>query len=179
MAASVGGGLLLGAGIRLGKGRAAVSGHPDSNTAPGTSPCAGEGLPDERVARFIERLEALERKLAPLTGNENVAEQSDLRPGASDLQIQAMEARLRQDLSCRQAEQAEALAAEVQKKVTERIALIEAEVSNQRAAVGELRECSMRTEQTLQKVLEGIGRLVESQTFPRSAAHRQEGIHHE
>jgi hypothetical protein len=156
MAASVGGGLLLGAGIRLGEGRAAVSGHPDSNTAPGTSPCAGEGLPDERVA-----------------------EQSDLRPGASDLQIQAMEARLRQDLSCRQAEQAEALAAEVQKKVTERIALIEAEVSNQRAAVGELRECSMRTEQTLQKVLEGIGRLVESQTFPRSAAHRQEGIHHE
>ncbi len=95
------------------------------------------------------------------------------------MQIQAMEARLRQDLSCRQAEQAEALAAEVQKKVTERIALIEAEVSNQRAAVGELRECSMRTEQTLQKVLEGIGRLVESQTFPRSAAHRQEGIHHE
>jgi uncharacterized coiled-coil protein SlyX len=44
--------------------------------------------------------------------------------------------------------------------VNGRVALLEKEVAQQRAALTELQQCSLQTERTMQKLLKGIDRLL-------------------
>jgi hypothetical protein len=48
----------------------------------------------------------------------------------------------------------------VQRRVIQRISHLEQEVAGQSAAMSELRECSLRTERSIQKLLGGLDRLV-------------------
>ena len=82
--------------------------------------------------------------------------------------LTAMEKRLKRDLEQRHEDRLGQMSDALERRMTERIAPIEAEIENQRAAVVELREFSLRTETSLQKLLEGIERLVASQTFSKS-----------
>jgi hypothetical protein len=54
----------------------------------------------------------------------------------------------------------DAFAESVQTRVTHRISRLEEEVAGQSAAMAELRDCSLRTEQSLQKLLGGLDRLL-------------------
>jgi len=74
------------------------------------------------------------------------------------------EVRLEQSLSHVRQETLEALADKVQSKVVERISRLEDEVAGQSAAMIELRDCSLKTEQSMQRLLEGIDRLVSAQS---------------
>jgi hypothetical protein len=122
---------------------------------------------ENRIPEFLTRLESLEKRLderGPASGAP-VPPQPN-RQSEISLQIDAMEQRLRRELSRRQEERLSAFGNSLQQRMGERLTPIEAEMVSQRAAVSELRECSMRTEKSLQKLLEGIDRLVDAQTLP-------------
>jgi uncharacterized coiled-coil protein SlyX len=84
---------------------------------------------------------------------------------ASDIRRQIVEAetRLGKNLDAARREALETVVEGVQKRVSERIARLEGEVAGQAAAMVELRDCSVKTEQSIQKLLVGIDRLVTSQ----------------
>jgi uncharacterized coiled-coil protein SlyX len=54
----------------------------------------------------------------------------------------------------------DAFAESVQTRVIQRISRLEEDVAGQSAAMSELRECSLRTEQSVQKLLGGLDKLV-------------------
>ncbi len=126
----------------------------------------------ERLSPFLARLDALEKKIAsyapPDDGNTETVE-VDRTSSIHEIteQIAAMEKRLRQDLEQRQGERLDQMSDALEKRLAQRIAPIEAEMENQRAAVGELRDFSLRTETSLQKLLEGIEKLVVAQQSSR------------
>jgi uncharacterized coiled-coil protein SlyX len=167
LAVSAGSGLLLGAGMRL----------ADNRSTERSRGADGAGETDGRVSRFAARLEALEKKIAQRAPGETAEAAPDLRSEIAaqlEAQIEAMEARLRQDLGRRHDSRLGELSDALEKRVSARIAPIEAELAGQREAVGELREYSVRTEKSLQKLLEGIDRLVESQNALRPVARSRE-----
>jgi len=157
LAVSAGSGLLLGAGMRLAESRSPER----SRGSDGAEESGG------RISQFAARLEALEKKIARHDPRAEAAGATpDVRSEIAaqlEAQIEAMEARLRQDLGRRHDWRLGELSDALEKRVSERIAPIEAELAGQREAVGELREYSVRTEKSLQKLLEGIDRLVEGQ----------------
>ena len=163
LAVSAGGGLLVGVGIRMAENRRPQASRGDS--------------PDEsadRISPFLRRLESLEERISSFaTADVNPEDgrlagtTSQTETAAEEIeiaaQVDAMEKRLRQDLDRRHEERLNQVSDALEKRLTDRIAPIEAAIENQRAAVGELREFSLRTETSLQKLLEGIERLVASQ----------------
>jgi phage shock protein A len=64
----------------------------------------------------------------------------------------------------------DALVEGVQTRVVLRISKLEEEVAGQSAAMADLRECSLSTERSMQKLLEGIDRLVASQSRTETKA---------
>jgi hypothetical protein len=167
LAVSAGGGLLVGVGIRLA-----------NNRRPNVSRSHSWDESADRIAPFLLRLESLEKKIASFGAS--AAEVSPWNDGLVSnspkteiarqeieiaAQVDAMEKRLRQDLDRRQDEGLHQVSVALEKRLAERIAPIEAQIENQRAAVGELRDFSLRTEKSLQKLLEGIEKLVASQNL--------------
>lgn len=184
LAASVGGGLLLGAGIRLGEA------------------IVGTDLPPRREAelagKLTVRLGALEERLQNLEeGNpgapveDHAAEMAAIRSelNAGDREREALnkislqlrgelrgwieenvgarlgdvEAKLRAESERSQRQMLDAFVDGVQTRVMQRISRLEEEVAGQSAAMTELRECSLRTEQSMQKLLGGLDRLIIAQ----------------
>jgi hypothetical protein len=113
LAVSAGGGLLVGAGLRLAERRRADHGNSEG---------AGPGPPPPET-----REDAVERRL-----------QLHI-----DLRLEAMEERLRLDSERRQRESADALREALDMRIDERISRIEAELAGQRASVEDLRDCSV------------------------------------
>ncbi len=164
----------MGAGIRLAEGRTASNGNHSGNRSRDPSDDRIRLVPGRLdLERFENRLEKLEKKIAPLLTESWPADRGEASATQFERQLERqmekIEARLRQDLGRRQEERLQTLSDGLQKRITERIDGIEAEIAGQRAAIGELRDCSLRTEQSLQKLLEGIDRLVEARTFPANA----------
>jgi hypothetical protein len=155
---SAGGGLLLGAGMRFAEKRS-------------SRPRAGDA---DRISLFIDRLDALEKKIAPLVLND--AAPAPPLPAAPQIadRLEQVEARLSQDLARRHEERLAAFGDELNRKLAARIDALENEISGQRDAVAELRECSLRTEQKLQRLLEGIDRLVDVRTLPKTVGRSRE-----
>jgi uncharacterized coiled-coil protein SlyX len=156
LAVSAGGGLLLGAGIKLAerrRGQSAVA--PD---VPG--PDSGS-----RLSLFLSRLEALEQALGQLE-RKLASQNGDPHGGREEIarELDAMESRLRSELERIQERRIESLNGTLNRSGTTRLEAIESELAGQRGAVAELRECSIRTERSLQKLVQGIDRLVDSQT---------------
>jgi uncharacterized coiled-coil protein SlyX len=151
LAASVGGGLVLGAGIRLGEAIAAqipVSGDPAQKLA-------------ARLGELENRLLSLEAE------NPAAAERPDprgelrgwLEESVSE-RMAEVETRLRTESERSQKQMLDAFAESVQTRVMHRISRLEEEVAGQSAAMNELRECSLRTQQSIQKLLGGLDKLI-------------------
>ena len=166
LAVSAGGGLLFGAGMRLAEKRSDDEEIPE--------------LIDDRVSVFLDRLEALERRIQPEAAApegipetpESVLSENKLPENAlqRDLQaeiaaqIAAMEARLRRDLGERSEERIRSLGDTLQTRIEHRLEPIEAEITAQRASVEELREYSLRTDRSRQTLLEGVDKLLSAQS---------------
>jgi hypothetical protein len=187
LAASVGGGILLGAGIRLGE--SIIGRDPaarDSETGSklearlgaledrlinleAVGPVAGDAKGESRTAvaairselgREDERVAALSQMGAQL----RVELQGWLEQSVGT-RFADVEAKLKAESDDARKQMLDAFAESVQTRVTHRISRLEEEVAGQSAAMAELRDCSLRTEQSLQKLLGGLDRLL----VPRSA----------
>ncbi len=146
LAVSAGSGILVGAGIRLAEKQRKECG--------GTTAPVGADLFDA----LSERIEAIEQRLdgreATTTERHSAAHQ------APERSLEAAEKRLMR----RTEEQIDALAKSIQERIESRLDPLEAELAVQRSSVAELREYSLRTERSLQKLLEGVDKLVSVQT---------------
>jgi chromosome segregation ATPase len=78
-------------------------------------------------------------------------------------QIAGAEATLQRSIERTQLHTLDALVEGVQTRVILRISKLEEEVAGQSAAMADLRECSLSTERSMRKLLEGIDRLVATQ----------------
>ena len=148
LAASVGGGIVLGAGIRLGEAMASQLPVPGG----------------EAGNKLAERLDNLEKRvgaLAPQAAPEQVRE--ELRGWIEETVAERLteaEARLKTEAARGQKEMLDAFAAGVETRVIQRISRLEDEVASQSDAMQELRECSLRTETSVQKLLGGLDKLI-------------------
>ncbi len=188
LAASVGGGILFGAGIRLGEAMLSRD---------AARPPDGDDAADD-TGKLAARLGALEDRLIDLEEGNAVAADSRMARQAAevetikselsreDRQVEALrdmglqlrvemrgwleesvgshmagvESNLRAESERGQKEMLDAFADGVQTRVMHRISRLEEEVAGQSAAMTELRDCSLRTEQSLQKLLGGLDRLI-------------------
>ena len=145
LAISTGGGLQLGA--RLRRSEAAQSDAQKKTSPPPEST-------DDRISVFLSRLEDLERRI----------ERPEQTQAEIDARIEQVEIRLRRDLEIRSTESMEALRESMFARLDRRIEPLESEIAAQRASLRDLSDYSLRTEQSLQKLLEGIDRLVEARS---------------
>ena len=180
LAASVGGGLVLGAGIRLGEAIATFVGSEQDTDSPSHSP------------KLARRLGELEIRLQTLEAESGIVAQSEAISAvraqikAENLQAEALsatslrlrgelqgwleesvathlaevEARQRAESERGQKQMLDVFVENIQSRVIRRISQLEEEVAGQSAAMSELRECSLRTERSIQKLLGGLDRLV-------------------
>lgn len=201
LAASVGGGLILGAGIRLGEAIATFVGTEQDPDSPAHTPELGR------------RLGELESRLQNLEGEGGVGSRVDARAQAmssvrsqikaENRQVEAfsetslrlrgelqgwleesvamhlaeVEARLKAESERGQKQMLDVFVENVQTRVIQRISQLEEEVAGQSAAMSELRECSLRTERSIQKLLDGLDRLVVKPPAPHAEEPvRQEAV---
>jgi uncharacterized coiled-coil protein SlyX len=170
LAASVGGGLVLGAGIRLGEAIANWEPAADSDPAARLT---------ERLAALEGRLQHLETVPAPgQTGPEretssSAHQQDGMTPvetrhaGLQDwiqesigTRMGELEIRLRAESERDRQEMLDTVVQTVQTRVIHRITKLEDEVAGQSETMNELRECSLRTERSVQKLLGGLDKLI-------------------
>jgi hypothetical protein len=154
LAASVGGGIVLGAGIRLGQ------------TIATQIPAPG-GEVDNKLA---ERLDDLENRLSALTPHLEAAASASAGQVRDELRgwieqtvtarMTEVGTRLEAETVRGQKEVLDAFASGVETRVIHRISRLEEEVASHAAAVHELRESSLRTETSFQKVLGGLDKLL-------------------
>lgn len=187
LAASVGGGLMLGAGIRLGE--ALVGRDPLVGTQPETS-----GELATRLGGIEERLQHLETERRSTSADDITTAHSSIEKQASEVdarvealsemstrlrgelqtwlednvgkRIAEVEAKLRSESEQSRKEMLDAFVEGVQTRVMHRISKLENELANQSTAMTELRECSIRTEQSMQKLLGGLDRLLVTHQEP-------------
>jgi uncharacterized coiled-coil protein SlyX len=194
LAASVGGGIVLGVGIRLGEAIAAripVSGiEPVHKLAErldelenrllsleAESPAAASfGMPHGResvgqpegekqaagVSAMLTQLDSEGREI-DLLGQTTLRLRGELRDWLEErvtVRMAEVETRLRTESESGQKQVLDAFAESVQTRVIPRISRLEEEVSGQSVAIGELGECSLRTERSVHKLLGGLDRLI-------------------
>jgi uncharacterized coiled-coil protein SlyX len=193
LAASVGGGILLGAGIRLGEAMVGREPAPTRDSEGGgrletrlsaledrlvNLETAGPGAGDARAERQTGAVAAIRSELA--REDERVAALSQI---GAQLRVELrgwleqsvgsrmadVEAKLRSESEDARKQMLDAFAESVQTRVTQRIFRLEEEVAGQSAAMAELRDCSLRTEQSLQKLLGGLDRLLVPRPVPTPA----------
>ncbi len=194
LAASVGGGILLGAGIRLGE--AIVGRDPaatrDSETGDrlqtrlgaledrlvnleAVSPVNGAASPGDRqtgvFAAIRSELVREDERVAALSqiGAQLRVELKGWLEQSVGSRMADVEANLKAESEDARRQMLDAFAEGVQTRVTHRISRLEEEVAGQSAAMVELRDCSLRTEQSLQKLLGGLDRLLVPRPVPPPA----------
>ena len=191
LAISFGGGLALGAGIRLTQGptktrsesgpdlgpllsrlktvesrivemeadqrvspAASATGHfPEKTLAAFESRLAGQLVDVEQMRGEIRRVD---QRLGELDSQLPVIIQSTV-----DVRFQEVERKLQQDFEQAQTRSMAAFVDTLQTKVVERITTLETNLAEQSQAIGKLRDTSLRTDESLQKMLVGIERLVD------------------
>jgi uncharacterized coiled-coil protein SlyX len=151
LAASIGSGIVLGAGIRLGEAITAQYSAPGSD--------AGRKLAE----KLEEKLGTLENRLLNLEEESPAELRVKLRDWLDEsvtTRMADVEARLRAESERGRKQTLDAFAESVQTRVIHRISKLEEEVAGQSAAMNELRDCSLRTERSMQQLLGGLERLI-------------------
>ncbi len=175
LAASLGGGVVLGVGIRLGEAIAAKI--PVSGVEHGQRLAARLGDLEDRLLNLETESPAAGSPI--LHGRESVVPQEGRQVDVSGQTTQQLrgelrdwleesvtvrmaevETRLRTDFERGQKQMLDAFAEGVQTRVIHRISRLEEEVAGQSAAMNELRACSLRTEQSVHKLLGGLDQLI-------------------
>ena len=156
LAVSVGSGLLLGAGLRALEGQAGVGPQNERETDEG-------GAQSEQAAyrKLAGRVRAMEQVLSRRIDEQQAATEL-LR-----LEQNNVEARFAGRIVEMRQEVISTLLEGVERKVADRISRLEEEVAGQSAAMMELRECSLKTERSVHRLIEGIERLVSAQPGQR------------
>lgn len=202
LAASVGGGIMLGAGIRLGEAIAggelthrqerekeaegklaarlgALEGRlrnieseraEESPGPPAEVSSPGSRIEDQaaEVAAIRSQLSMGNRELETLS-EISVRLRGELRTWIEEsvgARMADVESKLKAESERSQRQLLDAVVESVQTRVTHRISRLEEEVAGQSAAMAELRDCTMRTEQSMQKLLGGLDRLIVAQPPP-------------
>jgi hypothetical protein len=190
LAASVGGGIMLGAGIRLGEAIVGRDGQVEnklvvrlgaleerlgsleagktdasSDTSPAWTNGKDIGKPEKQAvdtAAIRGELAKDDRRVAAL--NEIAVQlRTEMRGWLEESVTARMaeaESKLRAEADRGREELLEVFTESVQTRVIQRISRLETEVAGQSAAMNELRDCSLRTEQSLQKLLGGLDRIL-------------------
>lgn len=175
LAASVGGGLVLGASIRLvGEVlRAKAAATRDSH-----SPASAEALPDWRpvfakitdcMDRQQSEMDAIRDQMSHATravesvgafANELRGELHRSLSRDLDTRIAAVEEQLRSTIEAANEQTVDTMVAALEKRVTPRIARLEEDIVGQASTLVELSECSIQTERSLQRLLRALERVV-------------------
>jgi len=196
LAISFGGGLALGAGMRLAQGPAKGRSEPPADLDPLLARLKSvesrivKMESTERVAPvpsvpapFVEKtLAAFESRLAAqLTDVEQLrVEIRHVDERLSDLDVQLpvliqstvdvrfreVEQHLQRDFEEAQSRSMAAFVETLQTKVVERISTLETNLAEQSQVIGKLRDTSVRSDENLQKMLAGIERLVDQSNAP-------------
>jgi len=140
------------------------------------------GLTPEGVSRTDSHLESQAADVASLRSQLNVGDRElaalsdvglrlrgELRVWLEEsvgARMADVEAQLRTESERNQRQMLDAFVDSIQTRVTHRISRLEEEVAGQSASMAELRECSMRSEQSMQKLLGGLDRLIVAQPSP-------------
>jgi cytochrome c-type biogenesis protein CcmH/NrfG/uncharacterized coiled-coil protein SlyX len=196
LAISFGGGLALGAGLRLTQGPAKTRPEPRldldpllarlrsvetrivemESGAPVIATSASPVVPEKTLAAFESRLAARLVDVEQLRGE---VRRVDQRLGDLDSQIPIIiqstvnvrfgevERKLQQDFEQAQSRSMAAFVETLQTKVVERISTLETNLAEQSQAIGKLRDASVRSDENLQKMLIGIERLVDQTKAPQ------------
>jgi uncharacterized coiled-coil protein SlyX len=203
LAISFGGGLALGAGMRLTQGPTKTRRETGVDLgpllsriqtvesrivemeaeAPRVSPAAGAPatphFPEKTLAAFESRLaeqlvdvqqmrgeiRRVDQRLGELDSKLPVIIQSTV-----DVRFHEVERKLQQDFEHAQSRSVAAFVETLQSKVVERITTLETNLAEQSQAIGKLRDTSLRTDQSLQKMLIGIERLVDQSRSAQTAS---------
>lgn len=182
LAASVGGGIALGAGIRLGE---AIAGRNPARL-PGENQNLLRkldemenrlvGLEKESPSSIVSRIEmhaagvsavgaqpGAETRRIEAFGKAAEQLRADLRGWLEEsvaAKMAEVETRFRAESGHSRKEMLDALVEGVQTRVLQRVSKLEDEVASQSAAINELRECSLRTERSVHQLLGGIDKLI-------------------
>jgi uncharacterized coiled-coil protein SlyX len=165
LVASIGGGLVLGAGIRLGEAIASQlpASGADSRGRLATRLGDLEGrlqsLEAENPATIVDTEDPQIQQWSE-TGQRLRGELKEWIDESVTARLAELETRLRSDSERGQKQMLDAFAESVQTRMVQRISGLEEEVAAQSAAMSELREYSLRTEQSMQKLLGGLDRLI-------------------
>jgi hypothetical protein len=186
LAASVGGGMVLGAGIRLGEAIAAQ--HPALRLESGEKLAERLGDMEERLlnletespAAILSRLERQAEEVSTVrtrldteglqiealseTSQRLRVELQDWLEESVNSRMTEVETRLKAESERGQKQILDAFTENVQTRVIHRISRLEHQVTSQSAAMSELRECSLRTELSVQKLLGGLDKLISKET---------------
>jgi hypothetical protein len=184
LAASVGGGVMLGAGIRLGEALAGRDSPQRRDYATDGTLAARLGLIEGRLTHLEGERRTATADEIPVIGSSVDKQTAEIEAklealGETSLQLRTelqswietsvttrmadLESRLNAESERTQKQMLDALVDGVQARVMHRIGRLEEELASQSAAMTELRECSIRTEQSMQKLLGGLDRLIVAQ----------------
>jgi hypothetical protein len=86
-----------------------------------------------------------------------------------DQRLSAVEASLHLKVETAHEETVNAMVASIEARVTPRISRLESDVNNQSAAMTELRDCSLQSERSIQRLLGILERVVTPKTSPADA----------
>ena len=196
LATAIGGGVALGVGIQLGRSAATAESDPDASRlsrvldrlegvedrlrgverTPLRQTSSSEIPSQPPIPSEVEKLEAsllsavqrMEQFMAE-TEKWQAESQSLIAETvhASALsQVTALGANLNSALETRQKEIIETVAGAIEIRILDRMARLEQDVTSQSASISELRECSMQTERSLQKLLGSLDRIVSVREMP-------------
>lgn len=188
LAVSVGSGLVLGASIRMGEaiagsarserkvhpeedGRARRQPPPPSSSEPAEWQAAIANLTN-RLDRQQSDVEAIRNHVGKAAGiREGLREEIERGINADlDRRLAAVEEKLQLRMKAATRETANAMAASIEMRVTPRISRLETEVSGQSAALAELRDCSLQSERSIQRLLTVLERTINSKGRPEAGA---------
>jgi hypothetical protein len=189
LAVSVGSGLVLGASIRMGeaiagsaraerKNRPPEDDHqPDSLKHPPSPAPPPEW--QTTIANLTNRLDRQQSDVEAIRNHFGTTEtlreglREEIERGINDdldRRLAAVEEKLHLRMKAATRETANAMAASIEMRVTPRISRLETEVSGQSAALAELRDCSLQSERSIQRLLTVLERTINSKGRPESGA---------
>jgi len=171
LAVSVGSGLMLGAGIRLGEALGSPSRKPREAVAPDWQSALADVVARvdrqqtevesirHQVSRAVNALDSVGVAAEDLRGDLQRQLSEDL-----DRRLAAVEEKLHLSLKASNRETVNAMVASIESRVAPRISRLESDVNVQSTALAELRDCAQQSERSMQRLVTVLERVVSGKT---------------